>query len=260
MCDSDITMYLAPAPIETGQDTPCKAYAVLKSMRRSNEGNDMYYCFWGILDFETKSKTIYDSMGEEEKSVWVKINETTYARKETNFTVVPGYENVKFSEATDKSLYHPGSASQPYKDISIDETDDSKGECIQSQQQRPQQKKRKEENVGDVQQGRCINTNKDTFIIYCSPEKFNYIFKSKNGSNVVERVEKQYLFQLIDVPIDSMIPWTYTNRMGVFRATYGKFGANTYNLSTIEGGSRGIIWGMDDNKSFIRQDINYVES
>lgn len=259
MCDTDITMYLAPAPIETGQDTPCKAYAVLKSMRKSNEGNDMYYCFWGILDFQTRSKTIYDSMGPEEKSVWVKINDTTYARKETNFTIVPGYENVKFSEAKDKSLYHPGSASFPYKDITIDDTDDSKGDSMPVETtQNTWKKKRKDEFVGDAQQGRCINTTKDSFIIYCSPDKFDYIFKTNSGSSIINRVEKQYLFQILDVPVDSMVPWTYTNRMGVFKATYGKFGANTYTLSVIDGGTRGIVWGMGENMSFIRQDVKYV--
>lgn len=256
MCDSDIVMYLAPAPVETGQDTPCKAYNVLKSMRKTSEGNNMYYCFWGVLDFQTRSKTIYDSMGPEEQSVWVKLDDNTYARKETNFTVVPGYEDVKFSEARDKSLYHPGSSSSPYKDINI-ETDDGKGEPMpQPVQQR--QGKRREVIIGDVQQGRCINTNKDSFILYCTPDPFNYIFKSDNGSGTVTKTEKQYLFQLIDVPVDSMIPWTYTNRMGVFRADYGKFGANSYTLSVIEGGTRGIVWGMGENTSFIRQDVEYV--
>lgn len=256
MCENKITMYLAPAPIETGQDTPCKAYATLLSMRKLTETNDMYYCFWGLLDFKTKTKTLYDSLTKEEQNMWVKIDENVYARKETNFTVVPGYENVPFSKASDKSLYHPGSSSIPYQDIKI-EADDTRGD---SRQKRDRAGKMQGQDaiVGDTQQGRCIYTTKNSYILYCTPEPFNYLFKTNNGGSILTRVEKQYLFQLLEVPHDSMVPWTYTNRMGVFKANYGKYDANNYTLSVIDGGTKGIVWGMGENTSFLREDVSHV--
>lgn len=251
-------MYLAPAPVETGQKTPAQAYNVLLSMRKKDEKNDMYYCFWGILDFVTTTRALYDSMKDCEKENWVKRGENEYVKRETNFTVVPGYEEVTFTEARDKSLYHPGRSIGPLKDVSIEDDPGSSGD---DGAVNPMQKKRKErrvpqqEVVGDGKQTECILSNERSFILYCTTEPFDYVFQYQDSNGFRSRTEKNYLFQILDVPKDSYIGWTYTNRMGVFKAKYKQYGANNYKLSLIEGGTRGTVWGMGENTWFLRTGV-----
>lgn len=252
MCDCKRIMYLVPAPVETGQDTPCKAYHALVSMRRKNERNDMYYCFWGLLDFETTSDTQYDSMTEEEKKLWVKTGEKVYSRKETRFTIVPGYENVTFSEAKDKSLYHPGKALPPFKDVKIEEDGDDGDTGATQDITKKKKRVRMEQDFSESAQGKCVATSSDSFVLFCSPEPMTYIFKEATGEGIIENNKHQYSFQLLEVPIDSYVPWTYTNRMGIFKITYGKYGVNNYEMSVIKGGTPGIVWGMGEYKSFLR--------
>lgn len=261
MCDCNRIMYLVPAPVETGQDTPCKAYRTLVSMRRKEERNDMYYCFWGLLDFETISATQYDSKTDDEKKLWAKIDNGDYAKKETRFTVVPGYESVTFSEAKDKSLYHPGKAVPPYKDVTIEEEkdDDDTGSSPNSNITKKKRRVRTEQDMSETAQGKCIPTSEDSYIIFCSPEPMRYIFQTKTDEGNIDEDKYNYSFQLLEVPINSYVPWTYTNRMGVFRITYGKFGVNNYDMEVIKGGTPGIVWGIGEHKSFLRS-FPYVES
>lgn len=225
---------LVATPTSSGiqKSETTKVREILTSFVRNSPSAE-YYCFWGCYG-EASQSTPSD------KNNYVVIDGKYYT-KETAFHTVSGYEKVRFEDAMDKTLYHPG-GSNPAPGSNLPE--DGDGEITTKERLttiytdesgKQSTKKWVPEDAIPIQAPPASNTftftavEGETFIVYCGYDD-NYGY--------------QFAFQEIEGGVEC--PWTYEKRFNIFNAEYTtdyKQGANDYKLYAVSDEVNGVFPG-----------------
>lgn len=226
---------LVATPVSTGisKSETTKVREILTNFVRTNSSTE-YYCFWGCYgDAQTNPS---------DKQNYVLVDNKYYL-KEKSFHTVSGYEKVRFEDAVDKTVYHPGGDNPaPGSNIADDDDDgtittkERLTTVYTDEDGKTTTKKWVPEDAIPTPTPSPSNTftftavEGETFIIYCG-------YDSSLGY--------QFAFQEIEGGVEC--PWTYEKRFNIFNAEYTtdyKQDANGYSLYAVSDEVNGVFPGV----------------
>ena len=240
----------------TGLDSTNKFEDALKKLLKPEILSECW-CFWGLYDIVRMSKEQYENLPPEEKKKYyldVYIDPEgggeyyfIYSR-EWQMNIVPGYEEILYHSASDKSIYHPPAGSGAPLPGKIKLTNDARDTVITVVQP-----------DGSINATTYLETevsqlvtagDEDCFVLYVTPKRRS-IDKNYVGKNWEKGDEGKGYYGIAYVDVDKgvNVPWTYENRLGVIRANYGpkrnKYRANDYSISNAAPEINGKLPGLD---------------
>lgn len=202
-------------PVNTGVKSMVDAYETLKNMVTDTDKKH-YYCFWGCHGDAVTDTTDKDVIQTESGS---------YYLRETEFTIVNGYEKVRFEDALDRSVYHiPKSVygeggMQPGSTLTV-KTFEADGKETSSVSN----------TTSIITKGRSDGTDELTYMIRVG----------KVVENESDPDNYWCSFALIEAPGGETRQWTMTNRLGFMREE-----------TTNDGGVEKKVIVPDDKYKFI---------
>lgn len=121
--ETNYNFYLVADAKDTGIKTHKEAHEVLVQLAAVDEETKEkqkvnFFCFWGCYG------DAHSKLPSKSQDSYIKGIDGNYYLKETNFTIVKGYEAVPFSLAVDKSVYRVGPYQPGRSDVKVPTGDD----------------------------------------------------------------------------------------------------------------------------------------
>lgn len=210
---TDYKLRLVLTPEATGITTAADAYNVMCSCVMNDKWGQCYSFFGCHGEAQSYSSDLIEVDGK-------------YYEK-TPFTVVPGYEKVRFEDAVDKSLYHPSTVNiAPGSSTADDDTSGTKEKLVTIYTDESGVEKTKNWVPKD-----SVSPNPSNSYTFKAIDKHSFVLYTGYSDELA-----CYTFAFQELTGGMEYPWTYENRFNMFVAEYTsdyKKAPNDYKLYAV---------------------------